>query len=99
MAPRDSSVLLNMNEMADDVLKKTPGTIMVHCSGGVGRTGAFLGLYKLIKDFKHRASNVIIMVKDCTMTMILCNQLKVIVLILEVLTEFVLKYILPGLSN
>ena len=52
-APKDSSVLLDMYEMVENLLEQSPGTLMVHCSAGVGRTGAFIGLYKLINDFKH----------------------------------------------
>ena len=31
--------------------KQTP--ILVHCSAGVGRTGTFIGFYKLVEDIKN----------------------------------------------
>ena len=52
-APKDTSVLLDMYEMVDNLMMKSPGTMLVHCSAGVGRTGAFIGLYKLIKDVNN----------------------------------------------
>ena len=55
-APKDTSVLLDMFEMVDELLVESPGTLLVHCSAGVGRTGAFIGLYKLIKDVNNGVS-------------------------------------------
>ena len=58
-APKDtSSVLLDMYEGVQDMLDKSPGGLLVHCSAGVGRTGAFIGLYKLIQEFKNKVSMI-----------------------------------------
>ena len=29
----------------------TPGPILVHCSAGVGRTGTFIAVYKLVTEY------------------------------------------------
>ena len=55
-APKDTSVLLDMYEMVDTLIMESPATMMVHCSAGVGRTEAFIGLYKLIKDVNNAVS-------------------------------------------
>jgi len=50
-SPSSTSVLLDLIHHSNEVLDDQAGTIIVHCSAGVGRTGTFIGLYKLIKDF------------------------------------------------
>ena len=60
-APKDTSVLLDMYEMVQDLLLEFPGTLLVHCSAGVGRTGAFIGLFKLIKDIENNVSWIILL--------------------------------------
>ena len=64
-APKDTSVLLEMYEMVQDLMVESPGTLLVHCSAGVGRTGAFIGLYKLIKDIENNVKWLIcILIND-----------------------------------
>ena len=63
-APKDTSVLLDMYEMVQDLLLESPGTLLVHCSAGVGRTGAFIGLYKLIKDIENNVSWIILLLMN-----------------------------------
>merc|ERR1719422_1584719 len=50
-SPSSTSVLLDLIHHSNEVLDDEAGTIIVHCSAGVGRTGTFIGLYKLIQDF------------------------------------------------
>ena len=50
-APSSTSVLLDLIHHSNEVLDDQAGAIIVHCSAGVGRTGTFIGLYKLIQDF------------------------------------------------
>ena len=50
--------MLDLYEMVDSLLLQSPGTLLVHCSAGVGRSGAFIGLFKLIKDFNNEASKI-----------------------------------------
>ena len=47
----DTETLLNLFRLTENTLIDSPGGILVHCSGGVGRTGTFIALYKLIKDY------------------------------------------------
>ena len=49
----DTSALLDLYKLTEEVLYYSSGGILVHCSGGVGRTGTFIGLYKLIKDYQN----------------------------------------------
>ena len=53
--PRDTKVMLDLQDEAEYNLVKMPETAMlVHCSAGMGRTGTFIGLFKLIRDFRNR---------------------------------------------
>ena len=51
--PEETSILLELVELVKNLLIETPGTLLVHCSGGAGRTGTFIALYKLIQDIDN----------------------------------------------
>ena len=52
-APEDTKIMLDMVGAIRTISRAqtSPEPILVHCSAGVGRTGTFIGVYKLIEDF------------------------------------------------
>ena len=52
-APEDTRIMLDMVQAVRAIshIKDSPKPILVHCSAGVGRTGTFIAVYKLIEDF------------------------------------------------
>ena len=52
-APEDTRIMLDMVQAVSAIshAKDNPEPILVHCSAGVGRTGTFIGVYKLIEEF------------------------------------------------
>ena len=52
-APEDTRIMLDMVQAISIIshTKDNPEPILVHCSAGVGRTGTFIAVYKLIEDF------------------------------------------------
>ena len=52
-APEDTKIMLDMVGAIRAISRAqaSPEPMLVHCSAGVGRTGTFIGVYKLIEDF------------------------------------------------
>ena len=52
-APADTKIMLDMVQAIRAIshTKDNPEPILVHCSAGVGRTGTFIGVYKLVEEF------------------------------------------------
>ena len=52
-APEDTRIMLDMVQAIRAISKAqdSPEPILVHCSAGVGRTGTFIGVYKLVEEF------------------------------------------------
>ena len=57
-APDDTKILRDLVNKARD-LNTTKDPILVHCSAGVGRTGTFIAVYKLINDFLNNKVSVL----------------------------------------
>ena len=49
-APEETKLLRHIVHKTRDVNTSTANPILVHCSAGVGRTGTFIAVYKLIED-------------------------------------------------
>ena len=51
-APEDTRIMLDMVQAVRTISRAeaSPQPILVHCSAGVGRTGTFIAVYKLIED-------------------------------------------------
>ena len=53
--PTDTKLMLDLQDQAEKNLAMMPeAAMLVHCSAGMGRTGAFIGLFKLIRDYRNR---------------------------------------------
>jgi len=49
--PRDTRVILDLLFQCQEILRIRPGPVAVHCSGGAGRTGTFIAVFKLATEY------------------------------------------------
>ena len=52
-APDDTKILRDLVQKAMELNKSEKDPILVHCSAGVGRTGTFIAVFKLVKDYTN----------------------------------------------
>jgi len=49
--PKDTRVILDLLFLCEELVESRPGPVAVHCSGGAGRTGTFIAVFKLATEF------------------------------------------------
>ena len=52
-APDDTKILRDLVHQAMELNTSEKDPILVHCSAGVGRTGTFIAVFKLVKDYMN----------------------------------------------
>ena len=74
-APDDTKILRDLVHKAGDL---NPGQepLLVHCSAGVGRTGTFIAVHKLLADYHEETKqtldpyNTVLQMRGCRMKMV-----------------------------
>ena len=75
-APDDTKILRDLVHKARELNSSEKDPILVHCSAGVGRTGTFIAVFKLVKDYtnsKVRAldfKKTVLEMRGCRMKMV-----------------------------
>ena len=74
-APDDTKILRDLVQKSQD-LNTSQSPILVHCSAGVGRTGTFIAVYKLVSDYQDsKKENIepystVLEMRQCRMKMV-----------------------------
>ena len=50
-APDSTKILMDLVQKTMEIQENGKDTILVHCSAGVGRTGTFIAVYKLVAQY------------------------------------------------
>ena len=50
-APDSTKILMDLVQKTMEIQENGKDTILVHCSAGVGRTGTFIAVYKLVDEY------------------------------------------------
>ena len=75
-APDDTKILRDLVHKAMELNNSEKDPVVVHCSAGVGRTGTFIAVFKLVKDYTNsriRAldfKKTVLEMRSCRMKMV-----------------------------